>query len=53
MKLIKKGDKVCPKCGKVHAAGMGCTVAKFKKAYKQGGSLNGIPFIKKELIKEE
>jgi len=30
MKLIKKGDKVCPKCGKVHAAGMGCTVAKFK-----------------------
>jgi len=30
MKLAKKGDKVCPKCGKVHSAGMGCTVAKFK-----------------------
>jgi hypothetical protein len=30
MKLIKKGGEVCPKCGKVHAAGMGCDVAKFK-----------------------
>jgi hypothetical protein len=26
---LKKGDKVCPKCGKVHAAGAGC-IAKFK-----------------------
>lgn len=30
MKLQKKGGEVCPKCGKVHAAGMGCAVAKFK-----------------------
>jgi hypothetical protein len=31
-KIKKKaeGGKVCPKCGKVHAAGMGCVVAKFK-----------------------
>ena len=41
MKLAKKGDKVCPKCGKVHSAGMGCTVAKFKM-HHQGGSLNGV-----------
>lgn len=33
---LKKGDKVCPKCGKVHAAGMGCVVAKFKQ---RGGQL--------------
>ena len=44
---LKKGDKVCPKCGKVHAAGIGCAVAKFKM-HRQGGSLNGIPFINKE-----
>lgn len=24
MKLVKKGDKVCPKCGKVHKGGLGC-----------------------------
>lgn len=35
---LKKGDKVCPKCGKVHAAGMGCAVAKFKYR-KLGGQL--------------
>lgn len=29
-KLVKKGTKVCPKCGKVHAAGMGCAIAAFK-----------------------
>lgn len=40
---VKKG-KTCPKCGKVHAAGTGCAVAKFKK-HRQGGSLNGISFI--------
>lgn len=34
---LKKGDKVCPKCGKIHAAGAGC-IAKFKM-HKQGGSL--------------
>lgn len=44
MKLQKKGGEVCPKCGKVHAAGTGCAVAKFKK-HRQGGSLNGIPFM--------
>lgn len=38
MKLVKKGDKVCPKCGKVHAAGMGCSIAKFKYR-KLGGQL--------------
>jgi hypothetical protein len=32
LKLKKKGGEVCPKCGKVHAAGMGCAVAKFKAA---------------------
>lgn len=42
---LKKGDKVCPKCGKVHAAGAGC-IAKFKM-HKQGGSLNRIPFYQK------
>lgn len=42
IKLKKKGGEVCPKCGKIHAAGTGC-VAKFKK-HRQGGSLNGIPF---------
>ena len=30
LKLAKKGDKVCPKCGKIHSAGIGCTVAKFR-----------------------
>lgn len=35
---LKKGDKVCPKCGKVHAAGIGCSVAKFKYR-KLGGQL--------------
>ena len=35
---LKKGDKVCPKCGKVHTAGMGCSVAKFKYR-KLGGQL--------------
>jgi hypothetical protein len=34
--LKKKGGEVCPKCGKVHAAGLGCAVAKFK-SYRQGG----------------
>lgn len=51
---LKKGAKVCSKCGKVHSAGIGCAVAKFKaakcgtkmKKHEQGGSLNGIPFIK-------
>lgn len=38
MKLIKKGNKVCPKCGKVHSAGVGCSM-KFKM-HMQGGILN-------------
>lgn len=37
-KLQKKGGEVCPKCGKVHSAGIGCAVAKFK-AHRQGGTL--------------
>jgi len=37
MKLVKKGDKVCPKCGKVHAAGTSCSIAKFK--YRKLGGL--------------
>ena len=37
----KKGMKVEKDCG-------GSVVARFKKAYKQGGSLKGIPFIRKE-----
>ena len=41
-----KGDKVCPKCGKVHKAGVGCSVAAFKERFKNGGSLNGVPFIR-------
>lgn len=32
LKLKKKGGEICPKCGKIHAAGMGCIVAKFKAA---------------------
>ena len=58
---LKKGGEVCPKCGKVHSTGIGCAVAKFKaakcgtkmKKHQQGGSLNGIPFIKKGLLKKE
>ena len=48
---LKKGDKVCPKCGKVHAAGAGCMLSSVKKfkMHKQGGSLNGVPFIRKEI----
>lgn len=50
---LKNGAKVCPKCGKVHSAGMGCAVVKFKaakcgakmKKHEQGGSLNGVPFM--------
>lgn len=38
LKLKKKGGEVCPKCGKVHAAGIGCTVAKFKM-HRQGGNI--------------
>lgn len=49
MKLQKKGGEVCPKCGKVHAAGMGCAVAKFKM-HRQGGSLNGTVYYKKNKI---
>jgi hypothetical protein len=37
MKLQKKGGEVCPKCGKIHSAGMGCAVAKFK--YRKLGGL--------------
>lgn len=33
---LEKGGK-CPKCGKIHAAGMGCVVAKFKQKFEQGG----------------
>lgn len=40
----EKGGKVCPKCGKVHAAGMGCAIAK-SKMYRQGGGLNRISFM--------
>ena len=40
----EKGGKVCPKCGKVHAAGMGCAIAKFKM-HRQGGNLNRISFM--------
>ena len=32
LKLKKKGGEICPKCGKIHAAGIGCVVAKFKAA---------------------
>lgn len=38
---LKKGDKVCPKCGKVHAGACG---SKLKK-HQNGGSLNGVLFI--------
>lgn len=34
MKLKKNGGEVCPKCGKVHSAGMGCAVAKFKQKFQ-------------------
>ena len=37
---MKKGDKV-------KSAGAGC-IAEFKKKFQKGGSLNGIPFIRKE-----
>lgn len=38
MKLLERGSK-CPKCGKVHSAGMGCSVASFKKKFEKGGLL--------------
>lgn len=41
MKLVKRGGEVCPKCGKVHAAGTSCAVAKFKM-HQQGGLLQPI-----------
>lgn len=44
MKLLERGSK-CPKCGKVHSAGMGCSVAEFKKKFEKGGSLKHIPFM--------
>lgn len=34
LKLVKKGGEVCPKCGKVHKVGMGCSVASFKNRKK-------------------
>lgn len=37
-KFIKKGGEICPKCGKIHKAGIGCAVAKFK-AYRLGGNI--------------
>ena len=37
VKLVKKGNKVCPKCGKIHSAGIGCAVAGFKQKYQYGG----------------
>jgi hypothetical protein len=33
IKLKKKGGEVCPKCGKIHAAGTGCAVSKLKRHY--------------------
>lgn len=39
MKLVKKGGEVCPKCGKVHKAGIGCSVAAFKEKFMNGGSI--------------
>lgn len=44
LKLKKKGGEVCPKCGKIHSAGVGCSVAAFKEKFEKGGSLNGISF---------
>ena len=38
MKLLERGSK-CPKCGKVHSAGMGCSIAEFKKKFEKGGLL--------------
>lgn len=35
-KLIKK-EEVCPKCGKIHKAGIGCTIDKFR--YDNGGNI--------------
>lgn len=44
VKKLEGGNKTCPKCGKIHAAGMGCTVAKFKM-HRQGGVLNRFFFM--------
>lgn len=38
-KLQKKDGKVCPKCDKIHAAGMGCSVVNKPKKYQLGGDL--------------
>ena len=40
----KKGGEVCPKCGKIHKAGVSCSIAAFKERFKNGGSLNEVPF---------
>jgi hypothetical protein len=37
-KLKKNGGSVCPKCGKIHAAGMGCHLNKSKIKVSCGGS---------------
>lgn len=37
MKKEKDGAKLCPKCGKVHKAGMGCSV---NKKFQKGGEIS-------------
>lgn len=37
-KIQKKGGEICPKCGKVHAAGLGCHLNKSKIKVSCGGS---------------
>lgn len=57
-KLVAKNGikaKACPKCGKVHSGKCGCKATKHQfggiieamKKFQKGGSLKGIPFIKK------
>lgn len=58
--LAKKGikAKACPKCGKVHTGKCGTKMKKHQiggiitamQKLQNGGSLNGIPFIKQELV---
>lgn len=49
---MKNGNKICPKCGKIHSGKCGSKMKKHQlggiitamQKFKNGGSLNGVPF---------
>ena len=50
---MKNGNKICPKCGKIHSGKCGSKMKKHQlggiitamQKFKNGGSLNGVPFM--------